>query len=343
MIKELHIKNFQSHKNTSLEFCEGVNAIIGETDSGKSAIIRALRLLVYNKPTGDSYRSNWGGDTLIKAIVKDHIIERIKTNSKNLFILDDAEFNSYNEEISSVLNMDEINLQKQLDNPFLLSETSGVVSSHFNRVANLEKIDTALQKANQRVRKINSEVEYLQEQKELKNNLLQEYANIEGIEIKLKEVEHAESNLNLLQESEKTLSNVLTQLNTIQEGLDEFIYYEEVEQIVDSILVMHSEHKQLKSKVELLTELYNYVEYIKTHIKEFENYIPAETEVNQILKLYENKKELNRRATLLDNLCSDINYKQKQLKTAENDLKDLEEDFKENFPDICPLCNSKIK
>jgi len=65
MIKTLSIQNYQSHKDSTLEFDPGVNVIVGSTDSGKTAIIRALRWLIWNRPNGDSFRSTWGGDTKV--------------------------------------------------------------------------------------------------------------------------------------------------------------------------------------------------------------------------------------------------------------------------------------
>ncbi|MCK9524299.1 MAG: AAA family ATPase, partial [Limnochordia bacterium] len=39
MIEKLTLKNFQSHKHSELEFAPGLNAIIGQSDSGKSALL----------------------------------------------------------------------------------------------------------------------------------------------------------------------------------------------------------------------------------------------------------------------------------------------------------------
>lgn len=49
-LKSLEINNFQSHRNSKLIFCPGINAIIGQSDSGKSAVIRALNALLFRGP-----------------------------------------------------------------------------------------------------------------------------------------------------------------------------------------------------------------------------------------------------------------------------------------------------
>lgn len=56
MLKSLHIQNFQSHKDTTIQFTEGLNVIIGQSDGGKSSIIRALSAVCYNTWDSDSMR-----------------------------------------------------------------------------------------------------------------------------------------------------------------------------------------------------------------------------------------------------------------------------------------------
>jgi len=148
MISSLQITNFQAHKDTNLKFCPGVNAIIGPSDSGKTAIIRALRWLVWNRPLGDAFRSYWGGDCSVRMEVDGHTITRIRTNKNNLYQLDDLSFAAVKgdvpQEIAELLNLSPINLQTQFDGPFLLNSSSGEVARHFSATANLDQIDAGI-------------------------------------------------------------------------------------------------------------------------------------------------------------------------------------------------------
>lgn len=54
-IKKIILQNFQSHKYTVIELDEELNVIVGPSDSGKSAIIRALKWVLYNEPAGDFF------------------------------------------------------------------------------------------------------------------------------------------------------------------------------------------------------------------------------------------------------------------------------------------------
>ncbi len=57
MLKRLEIKNFESHAHTVLDdLSPGFNLIRGPSNSGKSSIIRALRLVCFNEFTPDSIR-----------------------------------------------------------------------------------------------------------------------------------------------------------------------------------------------------------------------------------------------------------------------------------------------
>ena len=49
MIKSVEFQNFQSHKKTILEFVPGVNIIVGLSDAGKSAVMRAIKWCLKNQ------------------------------------------------------------------------------------------------------------------------------------------------------------------------------------------------------------------------------------------------------------------------------------------------------
>jgi len=57
LIRSLEIENFQSHELTKLDLHKGLNVIVGPSDQGKSALIRALRWLCYNEPKGTDFFS----------------------------------------------------------------------------------------------------------------------------------------------------------------------------------------------------------------------------------------------------------------------------------------------
>ena len=75
MIEELHLKNCQSHKDSILKFSPGLNIITGDTDSGKSAIIRGLDKICYNSMTSKELISHWSKSLFISIVVDNHKLE----------------------------------------------------------------------------------------------------------------------------------------------------------------------------------------------------------------------------------------------------------------------------
>ena len=45
---KLHLKNFQAFDDLDVEFVLGVNTIIGESNSGKTSVLRAIKSLIEN-------------------------------------------------------------------------------------------------------------------------------------------------------------------------------------------------------------------------------------------------------------------------------------------------------
>ena len=127
MINSLNISNFQSHKESKLDFASGVNVIIGKSDTGKSSIMHALQWAINNNPAADSFRSYWGGDTNVDLEIENFTISRVY-GKETLYILSSnkgispEEFKSFGldvpKPIKDFLNFDEVNLQFQFDTSF---------------------------------------------------------------------------------------------------------------------------------------------------------------------------------------------------------------------------------
>ena len=58
MLKELSIKDFAIIEDISINFNNGMSAILGETGAGKSIIIEAFSLLLGNRANSDMIRND---------------------------------------------------------------------------------------------------------------------------------------------------------------------------------------------------------------------------------------------------------------------------------------------
>lgn len=118
--KTLHLENYQAHKNTTVDLTSGLNIIIGESDMGKSSILRAIRKLVRDFPAGKDHINKDATSMKISLTVIDdndheHVVVRQVTPSKNLYYLDDQEFGGFGreipEEIQNTLEMFVVELE----------------------------------------------------------------------------------------------------------------------------------------------------------------------------------------------------------------------------------------
>lgn len=192
MIEKIEIHNFQSHKATVLELDAKVNTLQGNSDCGKSAVLRALQWLIFN-PAGDYFISDWArkGKTQIapcEVIVyaNGHKIVRRRDKDFNGYYLDDEMFeatrNTVPKKISDILNLGEVNVQRQLDPPFLLSMSAGEVSRYINNLVNLTRIDTWTSAANSRERKLRQDADAAFEMVEKARGKVESYSFLPRLE-----------------------------------------------------------------------------------------------------------------------------------------------------------------
>lgn len=348
MIESVKIKNFQSHKNTSLEFHKGVNVIVGDSDQGKTAILRALRFAIWNQPLGDRFRSRWGGDTIVEIATNGNTITRIKTDNQNEYVLNDeitfkALRTGVPDEIQSALNLSDINTQYQLDGHYLLSRTPGEVAAHFNKVAKLESIDISRKNIQSDLKK--SVMEYDIKKKSLTDKIeeLEKYKYLEKAEIELENIELLEKERNTLANSISFLKKTLTRVYEIKQEIRENKKYVLKEKQVDKILSLIQKRKEKTIEFNKLKAILEHWKSASQDINDSTEFVKLENQVNQILELYKLYKQKKADVSNLVQKLTNYTIKQKQIKETQGKLAELEELWHTNFPNVCPLCGNKIK
>jgi len=317
MIQSLKIKNFQSHKDSILEFDPGVNVIIGKSDSGKTALLRALRWLIWNRPSGDAFRSDWGGNTEVVAAltVPDlpnpaPIIITRRRDKKDEYVLLNKEQVGYTaksihkpyiftafgtnvpEEIRKAINFAEINLQKQFDQPFLITATPSEVAAHFNKVAKLDKIDKSLQNINKWIREIESSIKFKDAQIVKNEDELKQYDHLDKIEAEVEVLENLEK-----------------------------------------------EHIKQISSISSLESLCEEIRMTNEDIENASEILQLEKPVNDVLDLIYKKDGLeDGPIASINELLDEIDATEVNIEAAKDKLIELEKQFEDEFPDICPLC-----
>ena len=168
MIKKLIIENFQSHEKTELNLDPGVNVITGVSQSGKTAILRALYWLLHNRPSGERIRSNFakGATKVMIETSEGDKIWHVKDDKVNSYTIGNDVFDKIGRDIPDMvqraLKVSELNVQKQLDEPFLVTSSAGEVAKTINRITRLEMVDNWVTDLTQNINSINREKERLE-------------------------------------------------------------------------------------------------------------------------------------------------------------------------------------
>jgi exonuclease SbcC len=349
MIKSLDIRNFQSHKRSSLEFDPGVNIVIGQSDSGKTAIIRALKKLVQNRPLGNSYRSTWGGNTLIRLKTTDnHTISFKEGDEGKEYILDDLDpFKAFAtevpKEIIDALNFDEINLQQQLDSVFLLSKTPGETAQHFNKIANLEKIALGQSNIKKWINQLNGEI--TNKEKDLKKNTedLIKYNHLEKMEIDIESLEELDKDRKRKQQILDNLYGLLLKLDNVEMYIKDENALLETETIVNQILLYTTQRKEKDKALSHLQEICQEIKGKAKEIEKLKQVSLADALVDDLLRYSKDKKQKEDVYIKLKVLQRDITFTEEQIEKTKKRYNTMHAEFEENMGDICLLCGQPIK
>lgn len=181
MIEGLKISNFQSHRDSSLEFSPGVNALVGDSDCGKSAVMRALLWVITNQPQGDAHVSNWlkdkkgkvKGICQVSVVLDTGTVTRSRGKDENSYeyrpdddgspveapsVRFEAMRSDVPVEISRTFGIGPVNIQRQMDPPFLISATPGEAARYINSLVDLSEIDTAMSVTNSMSRECSADM-----------------------------------------------------------------------------------------------------------------------------------------------------------------------------------------
>lgn len=148
-LEEIVLTDFQVHRRLSIDFAPGITTIVGPSDAGKSAAIRALRWLVFNAPQGEDF-IRWGAKKTTVELTLDggKTLKRGRGKDGNFYAIDGQKLVSFGTAVpgpvNEILGLGPVNFQQQHDSPFWLAETAGEVSRNLNAIVNLQIIDEVL-------------------------------------------------------------------------------------------------------------------------------------------------------------------------------------------------------
>lgn len=347
MITELEISNFQSHEYSSLEFAPGTNIILGQSDTGKSSIIRAIHWAIANRPTGDSFRSNFTKEsTEVSIAFEEDYVSRQKGKSFNGYSTGQGEYKALRtdvpEEVQAITKMEEVNIQPQHKAYFLLDETPGNVAKAFNSVSGLEEMDSSLKRINSRVRASNSKLTAIT------TKYAETCVEIEGLnwighaKKDLKSIREVEKELQQTRESFSSVVETIEQMEQVQEQynkLPDFSALPKLEEILKLDETIEGKCSSMNSLIDLVESQGMLEKKLKQCVDILELDLSNTAEIRQRIDA------LNEKVTDVITATDSINSYQVQMGSISNSITNTLEHISdlESKLEVCPTCGQYIQ
>lgn len=237
-IKRLEIKGFESHVDTTINFSGHLTVITGATDSGKSAILRAIRKLFLGEPLGDNFVNKKVGQASIVATLEDgHELSYTRKGTQSTYtiyhpsgVLQEYISSKVPEEFITLSGITKdtfgdfvqsLNFAFQLEAPFLLSETSSTGAKVLGTLANVDDVDGALKDCTAEVYKHREQRRQSQARIDEINADLQQFANLEQVESLVTACEYLVNHIEKLENRQAILNNLQSKLQTGQVLIDQ--------------------------------------------------------------------------------------------------------------------------
>lgn len=370
-IKKITIQNFQSHENSELELDPGLNVIVGPSDQGKSAIIRAIKWVLFNEPRGNEFIRH--GSNFARVTVEmsnGYIVTRERSPSKNRYTVTDPEgksdvYEGFGNEVPDevkkahrifkvVIDVDSdvsLNLGEQLEGPFLMSETGSVKAKAIGRLTGVHVIDKAIREC----------ISDIKRETQVENRCLKE---IEELDEKLKSYEDLEQLRNKIDEREELLRKlkglaerlgqlqkmgiILGQVSAEQEKsrkiLEQIGRVDKAELIIYKLSEILIRISGLKRLSERYKQLNNILLRTKEELNKYDKLTEAEKSLVRLLQLTELKNKLENLGRTIKSIDSSIKEGNNYLLKVKDEIGKTVKEYEEHLKKIsrCPVCFNEI-
>jgi len=254
VLTKLKLTNFQTHENTTIEF-DKITTIIGSNGAGKSSIVRSLDLLFNNYPRGTSYITHGAEECEVKAKLDNKTIRRVR-GKVNEYYLDDKKFNAFGSEvpddIKEFVNINELNIQKQLDSALWFHLSPLEISRKLNKIVNLDLIDGVLKDVASQLYSANSDIRYNDSQIKQAEEAVDKGKWIEEVEekvVKLKQkqklLEQKKQELRDIKELNRKITELLTKVKKVPS-----IDFQTLDNKLSELQSLRTEQNRMESAVQ---------------------------------------------------------------------------------------------
>lgn len=305
-ITKVTIENFQSHEFTEIDFSSGLNVITGPSDQGKSAILRAIKWVLYNEPRGTEFIRHGASFARVAVELSNgNTIIRERSSSNNKYILTDSNgeshvFQGFGNDIPSeiveahgiykaVVDTDvdtTLNISDQLESPFLLFQTGAVRAKALGKLTGAHIIDLAIRNCITDIRRETQNETRTGKELEEINASISAFSNLNDLQYKISildkiisEIKHLtlrlEKCIDIYDAYTYTIKNISYEMQIFKRTQNITEFQELYEQIKSKLNIIGRLVEINKSKKKVFTAIDAEMRVIQhtKHIDEFEKLI----------------------------------------------------------------------
>lgn len=339
MFEKLIINNFQCHRKLVLDFDEHITTIVGSSDHGKSASLRALYYLCTNSPSGVAFIRHGASDTKIHLKLSGSSIKRHRSReSTNLYILDGKSFTALRsnvpEEIAFLLNIiPDINFQRQQDPPFWFSKTPGEVSRELNQIINLGLIDKTLSNLASNLRQARATVSVSQDRLDKAKENRIKLRWVKEVHEDLVQLESQNSCVEELAQKLARIAGLEAEASRLKDvGMDALSVAQDAEKCIALWQDALALEGRLSTLSEAITSYQNLESKIKSDI--------SSQDISNLEDAYEKYESLRIRLAKIDAAIREMQEAEENLCRARRSASESEKKI-QNLN--CPLCGQKME
>ena len=359
MINSINIKNFESHKDTYIELDPGCNIVLGESDEGKSSIVRAIKWNSHNRPQGDGYRSdsldpkNKKDKVKLTEVKIDYdgtsIVRARDAGSINHYVIDNQEplkalRSDIPDEIQEITRMKSVNMQTQhpSDQYFLIGDRPGQVAKEFNKVAGLVVMDKASADINSKVRSCNSLIKISKNEIESRTEEIENTAWVDSAEKLSKKLNDFELRLNDVRLDCHELNLMIYD---IEKTDNEIAEYEDVEEAGKTLRKLKKLNPLISEKKYELNELQELILALNNADSELNMTHDINNASTTLKRLNSEQSKITDTRNEIRELClltEKIHFNNEDLIWAESNLVESQKEYREIWSNqACPVCHRR--
>lgn len=349
MINKIIINGFQSHKHTELNLSDGINILVGQSNSGKSAIIRALNWVFTNRPLGDGFIKHGEKESLVSIHKPGITVTRLRNQKDNKYIISvnntTTAFTSFGQEVPpqivDIIGISDINIQRQFSPYFLVFDSPGSIAEYIRAITDSDEIDRVSNAISSEIRQKTNEINSLESQIVSITNKLDNLKTIDLQSLKTY-IEKSEKIINYIHKTNLIISSIIEIVDSIIKIDDSLIYLPEntdsiIQDSLVNIQVFNTEIKNFNSLSNIINSIQE-INNLQIKINDSElEHINIDNPINlykdSINKIFELEKILNE-IKLIDEKINSINKSESIEYTNNSKLI--------NNLTICPLCGEVL-